>query len=71
MFVGVLVNGQIIGDKAVTPDGQIHTYFGRFGIVHQILGVFLEVSTQDISVLHDGNWVKLLWSGTATLKGPK
>uniref|UniRef100_A0A8C6TVD7 Inter-alpha-trypsin inhibitor heavy chain H3 n=1 Tax=Neogobius melanostomus TaxID=47308 RepID=A0A8C6TVD7_9GOBI len=67
---GVLVNGQIIGDKAVPPNGQIHTYFGRFGIVHQTLGVNLDVSTQDISVLQDGNWVKLMWSGTASLKGP-
>uniref|UniRef100_A0A8C6V5M8 Inter-alpha-trypsin inhibitor heavy chain H3 n=1 Tax=Neogobius melanostomus TaxID=47308 RepID=A0A8C6V5M8_9GOBI len=67
---GVLVNGQIIGDKAVPPDGHISTYFGRFGIVHQTLGVNLEVSTQDISVFQNGNWVKLLWSGTASLKGP-
>uniref|UniRef100_A0A8C6TUK8 Inter-alpha-trypsin inhibitor heavy chain H3 n=1 Tax=Neogobius melanostomus TaxID=47308 RepID=A0A8C6TUK8_9GOBI len=63
---GVLVNGQIIGDKAVPPNGQIHTYFGRFGIVHQTLGVNLDVSTQDISVLQDGNWVKLIL--TVTLK---
>lgn len=67
---GVLVNGQIIGDKAVPPDGQINTYFGRFGIVHQTLGVNLEVSTQDISMLQDGIWVKLLWSETTSLKSP-
>uniref|UniRef100_A0A8C6V1B0 Inter-alpha-trypsin inhibitor heavy chain H3 n=1 Tax=Neogobius melanostomus TaxID=47308 RepID=A0A8C6V1B0_9GOBI len=42
------------------PHFLIDTYFGRFGIVHQTLGVNLEVSTQDISVFQNGNWVKLL-----------
>ncbi|KAJ0023382.1 hypothetical protein NQD34_003281 [Periophthalmus magnuspinnatus] len=38
---GILVNGQIIGDKAIPPGGQINTYFSRFGIVHKALGVKL------------------------------
>ncbi|XP_078104029.1 inter-alpha-trypsin inhibitor heavy chain H3a isoform X2 [Sander vitreus] len=66
---GILVNGQIIGDKKIAPDGKMNTYFWRFGIIHQTLGVRLEVSTQDISVLQDGKWVKLLWSDTASVKG--
>ncbi|XP_040889346.1 inter-alpha-trypsin inhibitor heavy chain H3-like [Toxotes jaculatrix] len=67
---GILVNGQIIGDKKIPPDGKINTYFWRFGIVHRTLGVRLEVSTQDISVFQDGKRVRLLWSDTASLKGP-
>uniref|UniRef100_A0A8D3AIF0 Inter-alpha-trypsin inhibitor heavy chain H3 n=1 Tax=Scophthalmus maximus TaxID=52904 RepID=A0A8D3AIF0_SCOMX len=67
---GILVNGQIIGDKKTPPDGKINTYFWRFGIVHQTLGVRLEVSTQEISVFQDSKWVKLLWSDTSSLKGP-
>uniref|UniRef100_A0A4W6FC05 Inter-alpha-trypsin inhibitor heavy chain H3 n=1 Tax=Lates calcarifer TaxID=8187 RepID=A0A4W6FC05_LATCA len=47
---GILVNGQIIGDKKIPPDGKINTYFWRFGIIHQTLGVRLEVSTREISV---------------------
>ncbi|XP_068576730.1 inter-alpha-trypsin inhibitor heavy chain H3a isoform X3 [Cebidichthys violaceus] len=66
---GILVNGQIIGDKKIAPDGKVNTYFCRFGIVHRTLGVRLEVSTQDISVLQDGKLVKLLWSDTASVKG--
>ncbi|XP_029288608.1 inter-alpha-trypsin inhibitor heavy chain H3-like isoform X4 [Cottoperca gobio] len=65
---GFVVNGQIIGKKKIVPDGNINTYFGRFGIIHQKLGVRLEVSTQDISVFHDGKQVKLLWSDTASIK---
>lgn len=68
---GILVNGQIIGDKKIPPGGKINTYFCRFGIVHQTLGVRLEVSTKVISVLQDGKQVKLLWSDAASLKGPK
>ena len=68
---GILVNGEIIGDKKLPPDGKINTYFWRFGIVHQKLGVRLEVSTRDITVLQDGKRVTLLWSDTASVKGPK
>uniref|UniRef100_A0A8C7WC66 Inter-alpha-trypsin inhibitor heavy chain H3 n=1 Tax=Oncorhynchus mykiss TaxID=8022 RepID=A0A8C7WC66_ONCMY len=48
-LAGILVNGQTIGDKKVAPDGKVNTYFGRFGIVHQGLGVRLEVTTHDIT----------------------
>lgn len=71
MSSGILVNGQTIGDKKTPPDGKINTYFWRFGIVHKTLGVRLDVSTEDIWVLQDGKQVKLLWSDTAGLKGPK
>ncbi|XP_029991348.1 inter-alpha-trypsin inhibitor heavy chain H3 [Sphaeramia orbicularis] len=67
---GILVNGQIIGDKKIPPDGKINTYFWRFGIIHRTLGVRLEVTTRDISIFQDGHRVKLLWSDTASLKGP-
>lgn len=66
-----MVNGETIGEKMIPPDGQINTYFWRFGIVHQSLGVRLEVSTQDIVVLQDGKQVKLLWSDNASVKGTK
>lgn len=65
------MNGQIIGDKKLPPDGVIHTYFYRFGIIHQTLGVRLEVSTEAISLFQDGKWIKLLWSEASSLKGPK
>ncbi|MEQ2175955.1 hypothetical protein GOODEAATRI_023013 [Goodea atripinnis] len=70
VYLGVFVNGQIIGDKKIPPNGNINTYFWRFGIVHQTLGVRLQVTTLDISVLQDGKEVKLLWTDTASLKGP-
>ncbi|KAM4524043.1 inter-alpha-trypsin inhibitor heavy chain H3-like isoform 2-T5 [Odontesthes bonariensis] len=67
---GILVNGQIIGDKKIPPNGRINTYFCRFGIVHQTLGFRLEVSTEDISVFQGGKQIKLLWSDTSSIKGP-
>ncbi|XP_034068136.1 inter-alpha-trypsin inhibitor heavy chain H3-like [Gymnodraco acuticeps] len=65
---GFMVNGQIIGRKKIDPHGKINTYFGRFGIIHQKLGMRLEVSTQEISVFHEGKQVKLLWSDTTSIK---
>uniref|UniRef100_A0A672I053 Inter-alpha-trypsin inhibitor heavy chain H3 n=1 Tax=Salarias fasciatus TaxID=181472 RepID=A0A672I053_SALFA len=34
---GIVVHGQIIGDKKISPDGTMNTYFGSFGIIHQTL----------------------------------
>uniref|UniRef100_A0A8C7GDR8 Inter-alpha-trypsin inhibitor heavy chain H3 n=1 Tax=Oncorhynchus kisutch TaxID=8019 RepID=A0A8C7GDR8_ONCKI len=68
-LAGILVNGQTIGDKKVAPDGKVNTYFGRFGIIHQGLGVRLEVTTHDITVSQDGKQAKLFWSDTTSLKG--
>ncbi|KAK5872909.1 hypothetical protein PBY51_013567 [Eleginops maclovinus] len=65
---GFVVNGQIIGKKKIDPHGNINTYFGRFGIIHHKLGVRLEVSTQDITVFHEGKQIKLLWSDTTSIK---
>uniref|UniRef100_A0A8C6PN27 Inter-alpha-trypsin inhibitor heavy chain H3 n=1 Tax=Nothobranchius furzeri TaxID=105023 RepID=A0A8C6PN27_NOTFU len=56
---GILVNGQIIGDKKIPPDGKINTYFWKFGIIHQIFGVKLEITTQEILVLQDGKQVNV------------
>uniref|UniRef100_A0A8C5DWN6 Inter-alpha-trypsin inhibitor heavy chain H3 n=1 Tax=Gouania willdenowi TaxID=441366 RepID=A0A8C5DWN6_GOUWI len=66
---GILVNGQVVGDKKIPPDGKINTYFWRFGILHQTLGVRIEVTTEDILVFQDNEGVKLLWSDSAALKG--
>lgn len=70
-FSGFVVNGQIIGKKKVVLDGIVNTYIGRLGIIHQKLGVRLEVSTQDISVFHGGKNLKLLWSDAVSIKETK
>uniref|UniRef100_A0A1A8V9U1 Inter-alpha-trypsin inhibitor heavy chain H3 n=1 Tax=Nothobranchius furzeri TaxID=105023 RepID=A0A1A8V9U1_NOTFU len=68
-FVTPLTSMVIIGDKKIPPDGKINTYFWKFGIIHQIFGVKLEITTQEILVLQDGKQVKLLWTDMASLKG--
>ena len=55
----------------MAPGEKINTYFGRFGIVHPGLGLRLEVTTQDITVSQNSKQTKLLWSDTASVKGPK
>uniref|UniRef100_A0A8C1S595 Inter-alpha-trypsin inhibitor heavy chain H3 n=1 Tax=Cyprinus carpio TaxID=7962 RepID=A0A8C1S595_CYPCA len=47
-LTGIVVNGQIIGDKKVIPGSKMHTYFGRFGFVHEKFGIRLNVSTKEI-----------------------
>nr|XP_061814128.1 inter-alpha-trypsin inhibitor heavy chain H3-like [Nerophis lumbriciformis] len=66
---GILVNGQIIGDKQIPPDGKMYTYFWRFGIIQRTLGVRLEVSTKGIVGFQDGKRLKLRWSNSTTIKG--
>lgn len=70
LFSGFTVNGQIIGKTIVIPDGPHNTltYFGRLGISHRKQGLRMEVSTQDISILHNGKKMKLQWSNAASIK---
>ncbi|XP_068598237.1 inter-alpha-trypsin inhibitor heavy chain H3-like [Brachionichthys hirsutus] len=65
---GLVVNGQIIDKKKFHPDANVNTYFGRFGISHEKLGVRLEVSTEEITAFHDGKKFKLLWSDSTSIK---
>jgi len=75
-FVGFLVNGEIIAkkqklQKQAAPDGKVNTYFGRLGVVHQTLGVRLQVTTEDVTLSQEGQQVKLLWSEEASLQSPR
>ncbi|XP_062401903.1 inter-alpha-trypsin inhibitor heavy chain H3-like [Sardina pilchardus] len=67
--LGIVVNGETIGDKKSDSGSKVNTYFGRFGIVHEKLGVRLTVSTKEISVAQDSRMVKLQWSHSASVKG--
>ncbi|XP_051529011.1 inter-alpha-trypsin inhibitor heavy chain H3a [Myxocyprinus asiaticus] len=69
-LTGIVVNGQTIGDKKVIPGKKVNTYFGRFGIVHEMFGIRLTVSTKEISVSEAGKQAKFFWTDTATIKGP-
>ncbi|KAL2091389.1 hypothetical protein ACEWY4_013652 [Coilia grayii] len=66
--LGIVVNGQTIGDKKLIPGGKVNTYFGCFGIVHQPFGIKLMVSTDGISVFVNKKAVRLNWSETASVK---
>ncbi|XP_051957376.1 inter-alpha-trypsin inhibitor heavy chain H3a [Xyrauchen texanus] len=69
-LTGIVVNGQTIGDKKVIPGKKVNTYFGRFGIIHEMFGIRLMVSTKEISVSEAGKQAKFFWTDTATIKGP-
>uniref|UniRef100_A0AAR2JLM1 Inter-alpha-trypsin inhibitor heavy chain H3 n=1 Tax=Pygocentrus nattereri TaxID=42514 RepID=A0AAR2JLM1_PYGNA len=49
-LTGFVVNGQTIGDKKVEPGSKGHTYFGRFGIIHEKFNIRLMVTTREILV---------------------
>ncbi|XP_026098274.1 inter-alpha-trypsin inhibitor heavy chain H3 [Carassius auratus] len=66
---GIVVNGQIIGDKKVIPGSKMHTYFGSFGIVHEKFGIRLMVSTKEILVSERGKQAKFSWTNNKTLEG--
>ncbi|TNN46856.1 Inter-alpha-trypsin inhibitor heavy chain H3 [Liparis tanakae] len=66
---GFVVNGEVIGKKIAVQDGNSHTYFGRFGVLHPKLRLRLEVSTRDIVLFHDGEQTTLRWSDTASITG--
>uniref|UniRef100_A0A3B4DXK1 Inter-alpha-trypsin inhibitor heavy chain H3 n=1 Tax=Pygocentrus nattereri TaxID=42514 RepID=A0A3B4DXK1_PYGNA len=67
-LTGFVVNGQTIGDKKVEPGSKGHTYFGRFGIIHEKFNIRLMVTTREILVSEQGKHEELLWSKTSTVK---
>ncbi|KAK7898984.1 hypothetical protein WMY93_019837 [Mugilogobius chulae] len=67
---GFAVNGEIIGKIVAGDEANMKTYFGRFGITHDSLGVRLDVSTEDISVTQDGQHIQLLWTNACVVQGP-
>lgn len=69
VFSGITVNGQIIGEKRPVQGVKMHTYFGRFGIAVEQLGIRLMVSTKEISVSEKGKQTQFFWSTTRTVKG--
>ena len=71
ILIGIVVNGQTIGDKKVVPGSKVNTYFGRFGIVHQTLGIKLMVTTDGISVFLNKRKVNFLWSESGFTKAEK
>ncbi|XP_039519163.1 inter-alpha-trypsin inhibitor heavy chain H3 isoform X2 [Pimephales promelas] len=68
-LTGIIVNGQIIGDKKVTPGSKMHTYFGHFGIAYEKFGIKLMVSTKEISLSEEGKQTTLSWTNNRTIKG--
>lgn len=62
------MNGQIIGKKKFSADAKNNTYFGRFSVNHQKLGVKLDVSIDDILVFNNGKQIRLKWSDAASIK---
>ncbi|XP_063071037.1 inter-alpha-trypsin inhibitor heavy chain H3-like [Engraulis encrasicolus] len=67
-ILGIMVNGQTIGDKKVIPGAKVNTYFGHFGIVHRPYGIELLVSTDGISVFVNKKGAKFTWTETASVK---
>ncbi|XP_051532399.1 inter-alpha-trypsin inhibitor heavy chain H3 [Myxocyprinus asiaticus] len=68
-LAGIVVNGQIIGEKKAVQGSKAHTYFGRFGIVHEHLDIRLTVTTKEILVSEGQKHTKFFWSTSRTVKG--
>ncbi|MBN3285616.1 ITIH3 inhibitor, partial [Polyodon spathula] len=67
-LTGITVNGQTIGDKKVDPNKKLNTYFGKFGIVNEKLGLRLEVTTQIIEITSGKEKMAFTWSDTVSIK---
>lgn len=67
-LTGITVNGQTIGDKKIDPNKKLNTYFGRFGIVNEKLGLKLEVTTRSIEITSGKEKMAFTWSDTVSMK---
>lgn len=65
---GLTVNGQIIGDKAGSPDSKARkTYFGKLGIANTRMGFRIEVTPEKITLWSGETPSIFSWLDTITL----
>ncbi|XP_029455298.1 inter-alpha-trypsin inhibitor heavy chain H3-like [Rhinatrema bivittatum] len=65
---GVVVNGQLIGDKGVSSAAKMpNTYFGKIGIVYKGLDLRIEATPQTIAILNGRDNSVFSWLDTLSL----
>ncbi|XP_066469056.1 inter-alpha-trypsin inhibitor heavy chain H3-like [Tiliqua scincoides] len=68
---GVIVNGQLIGDKKSSNDaGPQNTYFGTLGIVNIHLDLRLEITTEEIILQNGIKQTRFKWLDDVILRQP-
>ncbi|XP_056660881.1 inter-alpha-trypsin inhibitor heavy chain H1 isoform X2 [Monodelphis domestica] len=65
---GIIVNGQLIGDKNHSNGKNKNTYFGRLGIMNQKMGFTLEVTPQNITLRPGMKGSVFSWMDQVTLR---
>ncbi|XP_073208508.1 inter-alpha-trypsin inhibitor heavy chain H3-like isoform X2 [Lepidochelys kempii] len=66
---GITVNGQLIGKKKVSNNGQTQkTYIGKLGIVNTQLDLKIEITTEKITLQNGRNTATFTWLDTITLQ---
>ncbi|XP_044529144.1 inter-alpha-trypsin inhibitor heavy chain H1 [Gracilinanus agilis] len=65
---GIIVNGQLIGDKNHSNGKNKNTYFGRLGIMNQKMGFALEVTPQNITLRPGMKGSVFSWMDQVTLR---
>nr|XP_060621873.1 inter-alpha-trypsin inhibitor heavy chain H3-like [Anolis sagrei ordinatus] len=68
---GIIVNGQLIGDKQSNNDASPHnTYIGRLGILNTQLNMTLEVTPEKITLQIGRKPINFTWFDEVTLRHP-
>uniref|UniRef100_A0A8C3XSD4 Inter-alpha-trypsin inhibitor heavy chain H3 n=1 Tax=Chelydra serpentina TaxID=8475 RepID=A0A8C3XSD4_CHESE len=66
---GITVNGQLIGKKKVSNNGQTQkTYIGKLGIVNTQLDLKIEITTEKITLQNGRKTATFTWLDTTTLQ---
>lgn len=67
-LVGITVTGQIIGDKASSPNSRTgKTYFGKLGITNAWMDFRIEVTTEKIMLGNGDALSTFSWLDTVTI----
>ncbi|XP_043406818.1 inter-alpha-trypsin inhibitor heavy chain H3 isoform X3 [Chelonia mydas] len=66
---GITVNGQLVGKKKVSNNGQTQkTYIGKLGIVNTQLDLKIEITTEKITLQNGRKTATFTWLDTITLQ---
>ncbi|XP_018595072.2 inter-alpha-trypsin inhibitor heavy chain H2 [Scleropages formosus] len=69
---GLAVNGQLVAGKKI-KNNKLNTYFGTISIYYKTSGIRVDVSTQQVNLIHGKDQHSFSWASTAniTLSGMK
>lgn len=72
MLLGIVINGELIGDRKSNNDASPHnTYFGKLGIVNTHQNLRIKITTKEIILQQGIKQIVFNWMDKVILQQPR